>query len=426
MGLYDYLMILRARLLVFVVVLFLAVDVSAVASVLATPKYTAKTTLFFSSSATAASNRDLTEGLLYAQTLVRSYAEAATQPLVLDPVIRQLDLRTTAPALARSVSAVSPLGTVIIEIRATDPSGRLSLAIAQAVANQLARSVDDLAPTRATREPPVRVTTVAAGLVSREPTSPRTLLNIRVALLWGLLAAVALCIWLESVDPRIRTRRDLALITDVPAVGYLLESRRRWPFVARLFGGSRRWHRQLNHLMANFGSLRESRKLRTVLFLAPKDGSRAQQAMYSVGILSEQAGATVLMVDAGLRVATDGGGPGLSAVLAGQADWRDCLVQNTRTEPPFLPGGAPLFDPSAALSSPAMAAFLEEARAEYDVVLLACPAVLSAADGAALATLVDGVFVVGDRKDTRRVVLERALHDLELVKAPVSGVILAS
>jgi len=423
--LYDYLMVIRARLMVFVIVLFFALDVSAALSALTTPKYTAKTTVFFSSSAVGRSNRDLSEGLLYAQTLVRSYAEAATQPLVLEPVIEQLDLQTTPAALARSVSALAPLGTVIIEIRANDPSPQRSVAIAQAVARQLAVSVDQLAPTRATQEPPIRVSTVASGEVSARPTSPRTLLNIAVALLWGTLAGVALCIWLESVDPGVRLRRDVGLLTDAPTVGHLPKPMGRWrATVARLLGRSRGPYEQLAQLMTNFGSVREGGRLSTVLFLSPKDEDQPRRALRGLGILSAHTGASVLLVDADLRSGRAGDRPGLSSVLAGQVDWRDCLI-GPKNGPPTLPGGRPLIDPSAALASPAMAAFLAEARAEYDLVLLAAPPVLAASDGSALSTMVDGVLVVGDRRDARRIVLERALDALRLVKAPVRGVILA-
>jgi capsular polysaccharide biosynthesis protein len=423
--LYDYLMIIRARLAVFVIVVFFVVDVSAVLSALATPKYTAKTTILFSSSAVSGSDRSLSEGLLYTQTLVRSYAEVATQPLVLEPVIRNLRLETTPAALARSVSAVSPLGTAIIEIRAIDPSPRRSLAVAQAVARQLALSVDQLAPSRANQQGRIRATTVAPGIVSTQPTSPRTSLSLKVALLWGILAGTALCIWLESVDPRVRSRRDLGLLTDTPAVGHLPgRTVRSRAMETRRLGRSRRPYEQLAQLLTNFGSVRESNRLSTVLFVSPKVEDQPRRAMAGLGILSAQAGASVLLVDADLRTRKTADEAGLSSVLAGEVDWRTCLT-GPRDGPPTLLGGRPLIDPSAALASPAMAAFLAEVRAEFDLVLLAAPPVLTATDGLALSTMVDGVFVVADRKDMRRVVLRRALDALRLLKAPVSGVILA-
>jgi Mrp family chromosome partitioning ATPase len=192
----------------------------------------------------------------------------------------------------------------------------------------------------------------------------------------------------------------------------------------RPLGRARRPYEQLAQLLTNFGSVREGSRLSTVLFLSPKVGDQPRRAIAGLGILSAQAGTSVLLVDADLRSRRTDGRPGLSSVLAGEVDWRDCLT-GPRDGPRALVGGPPLIDPSAALASPAMTAFLAEVRAEYDLVLLAAPPVLAATDGLALSTMVDGVFVVSDRKDMRRVVLERALDALRLVKAPVSGVILA-
>lgn len=78
-------------------------------SMLATPQYRATTTLFFYISG-ADSTTQLLQGSTYAQNQVRSFALLAEQPVVLDPVIKQLNLmrrpcscRSKSPRLCRSI-----------------------------------------------------------------------------------------------------------------------------------------------------------------------------------------------------------------------------------------------------------------------------------------------------------------------------------
>ena len=63
---------------------------------------------------------DLAQGSNFAEKQMSSYAEVATSPRVLAPVIGQLGLRTTPKELSESVEVTVPVKTVILEISATD------------------------------------------------------------------------------------------------------------------------------------------------------------------------------------------------------------------------------------------------------------------------------------------------------------------
>jgi capsular polysaccharide biosynthesis protein len=125
----DYLQILRRRWLSALIVGIVVLLVVAVVTGLMTKKYTATTRLFFAVQGTE-SVSDLAQGSTFAEKQMTSYAQVATSPLVLDSVIRELDLPTTATELAKSVSATVPTNTVIIEIAATTTDPSLAAAIA--------------------------------------------------------------------------------------------------------------------------------------------------------------------------------------------------------------------------------------------------------------------------------------------------------
>jgi Mrp family chromosome partitioning ATPase/cell division protein FtsN len=133
--------------------------------------------------------------------------------------------------------------------------------------------------------------------------------------------------------------------------------------------------------------------------------------------------------------------PGLSDILVGNANWRDCI----RTVADIIMGrfemedimAAPGLDnlhiiesgpipanPSELLSSPAMATFLREVREEYDVVLIDTPPVLPVTDSAIVAGQADGVVLVYQAGKVGRLVLKRAKAHIESARGTVLGVVL--
>src|SRR5213594_1844025 len=133
--------------------------------------------------------------------------------------------------------------------------------------------------------------------------------------------------------------------------------------------------------------------------------------------------------------------PGLSNILVGSAQWRDCI----RTVADILMGrfemedimAAPGLDnlhiieagpvpanPSELLSTPAMAGFLLSVRDVYDVILVDTPPILPVTDSAIVASQADGVVIVYQAGKVGRLVLKRAKVHVENVGGKVWGVVL--
>ncbi|PYM73159.1 MAG: hypothetical protein DME03_16045, partial [Candidatus Rokuibacteriota bacterium] len=133
--------------------------------------------------------------------------------------------------------------------------------------------------------------------------------------------------------------------------------------------------------------------------------------------------------------------PGLSNILVGSAQWRDCI----RTVADILMGrfemedimAAPGLDnlhiieagpvpanPSELLSTPAMTGFLHSVRDVYDVVLVDTPPILPVTDSAIVASQADGVVLVYQAGKVGRLVLKRAKVHVENVGGKVWGVVL--
>ena len=141
MVLLDYWHIARKRWrLIASVTAVLTLAIGAL-SMNATPTYQATASVFFSLPF-GNSAGELSQGALFTQNQMQSYAELATTPAVLQPVIDDLDLNTTPAVLDNRVVAQASSGSVIIRIRATDAVPSQAANIANAVAEQLQVEVE--------------------------------------------------------------------------------------------------------------------------------------------------------------------------------------------------------------------------------------------------------------------------------------------
>ncbi|HEV8584865.1 MAG TPA: polysaccharide biosynthesis tyrosine autokinase [Methylomirabilota bacterium] len=133
--------------------------------------------------------------------------------------------------------------------------------------------------------------------------------------------------------------------------------------------------------------------------------------------------------------------PGLSDILVGNAQWRDCVrgvadilmgrfeMEDVMAAPGLdnlhiIEAGPIPANPSELLSTTAMTEFLRNVAAEYDIVLIDTPPILPVTDSAIVAGKADGVLLVYQAGKVGRLVLKRAKAHLESARAQVWGVVL--
>jgi len=115
---------------------------------------------------------ELVQGANYVQNLVQTYAMVATSPLVLQPVIDELDLEATPYGLAGSITVENELGTSVLSITVRDPSAETAQAIADAVAIELADAVAQLSPVTEDSGAAVRIERITPARLSNYPVAP--------------------------------------------------------------------------------------------------------------------------------------------------------------------------------------------------------------------------------------------------------------
>ncbi|MBO3096486.1 polysaccharide biosynthesis tyrosine autokinase [Cellulomonas dongxiuzhuiae] len=429
MELDEYLLALRKRWLVIAV---LAVVGGALAWAYAqsiTPAYRASASVF-ASVTEAESAGELVQGSTFVQNSVTSFGRLASMPAVLDPVIAELDLDTTAKELSKRVTADNPLNTVILEISTTGPDPQAAATISNAVARQLAVTVQGLSPRTQAGESAIQLSLVAPAVAPAVPFEPNTRFLTASGIAAGALLGVALALLLTLLDTRLRTRADVEKVSGLPVLGTIVRTRsaRAAYTTVRTEPGTPRAE-AFRRLQVNLQYLETGRRLRTIVVTSAM--AREGKTSTSVNLASAVAekGARVLLVDGDLRMPAIAealgleGGAGLTTVLIGRARLDDVVQTWGMPNLHVLTAGDRPPNPSQLLDSPAMHTLLEEAAREYDLVVIDAAPVLPVVDATLLGRRSDGVLLVTRLRSTRRQQLRSALAALERVGATCLGLV---
>lgn len=431
MSLGDFLGLLRRRWAWVAGVALLAVSVAGIGSAAADRSYTATSGVFFSLEF-GDSASDLAQGSTYTQNQVASYALLARTPTVLGPVIEREGLETDVAALAGQLSTSVVTDTVVVEIAATDRSPARAATIANAVAEQLGRVVEELAPVSDSGDPTVRATTVTVAEPPGAPTAPRTRLNLAVGLLAGLLLGVLAALARDVTDTRVRTQEDVQAISSLPLLAALdtgarPDGRRDLVVTAAPRSPQAEAFRGLRTAVQFVGIPGRALSL-LVTSARPAEGKSTVAANLAIAIA--EAGLRVLLVDADLRrpsvAETFGleGEAGLTSVLIGQAEVADVVQGWGAFGLHVLAAGPVPPNPSELLASPAMAALMARLEADYDAVIVDTSPMLAVTDPVVLSRVVSGTLLVGDVSALRRTDVRDSVTLLERAHARVVGMVL--
>lgn len=403
---------------------------AGVVSLIMRPTYTASASVYVSVQS-GSSAGELQQGSTYAENQVKSFAQIATMPIVLDPVIAELGLDVTAAELAKTVTATVPTNTAIIEIDVVGNDPTVTAATANEVSTRLVAVVGQLAPSGKDQEQAVVATVVAPAAIPTEWTSPRVLLNVALGLLLGLLVGLGQAVLRSRLDTRVVREDDIALVTDSSVIGtigfdknFALE-----PLVMAADPHSPRAE-AFRRLRTNLQFLTLEGKRRVLVVTSSIAGEGKSTTAINIATTLADAGESVLLIEADLRRPKIGtylkleGAAGLSTVIIGRAELADVVQPVGANGLHVLAAGQLPPNPAELLASDAMKKLLEQASASYDTVLLDCPPLLPVTDAAVLANLAAGALVVVRSGFVTRPELADALQSVGLAGGRVLGLVL--
>jgi polysaccharide biosynthesis transport protein len=306
-----------------------------------------------------------------------------------------------------------------------------------------------------------------------EPDTPiggETANTMLVGAVLGLALGLVLAFVRETLDTSIGTIEDVEAYLGVPVLGVVphIDSREtvqrileRRPALAQIDPEALLSHSLLithfdpkspvaeayRTLRTNIQFARMERSGKVLVVSSPTLQEGKTTTIVNLALTMAQSGQKTLLIGANMRrpsihrffgIERE---PGLSNILVGSAQWRDCI----RTVADILMGrfemedimAAPGLDnlhiieagpvpanPSELLSTPAMTGFLHSVRDVYDVILVDTPPILPVTDSAIVASQADGVVLVYQAGKVGRLVLKRAKVHVENVGGKVWGVVL--
>lgn len=170
---------------------------------------------------------------------------------------------------------------------------------------------------------------------------------------------------------------------------------------------------------------------KTITVSSYKSGEGKTTNAINIAIAFSQLGKKVLLIDADLRRPTIHkklhieDTKGLSSVLAGFTSVEECVV-NVSQCMDVVPSGAIPPNPAEILDSAAMDRFLENAKLDYDYIIIDTPPLGVVADPLIVAPKTDGVVVVVKQKFTRHDDFEKSMESIKLSQSRILGVVLNS
>jgi capsular exopolysaccharide synthesis family protein len=426
----DYVSIVRKRWVSIFLAAFLVVAAAVAATMLATPIYEARSQVYVSVR-TGGTTSDLVQGSNYTQRQVKSYSDLVTSPLVLDPVIEDLQLDQTPQDLARSITASPVLDTSLINIAVTDEDPSRAALVADALAQSLSVQVGELEQPTADGQSPVLISTVRPAVEPGSPASPSPLRNIAVGLFLGFALGFGVAIVREMMDTKVRSEEHVAQVTDSAVISSIAHDD------AALDDHLIVQSNPMSHVAESF------RRLRTNLqFLSAEDHGRAlivtsslpgegkSTTAANLALTLADSGARVILVDADLRRPSVAdymgleGSAGLTTVLIGRASVDDVVQPWGAGYLHVLTSGQIPPNPSELLGSQAMSHLLAELAQRYDHVIIDTPPLLPVTDAAVLSRLTGGAIIVAGAHKVHRHQLEEGIRSLETVNARVLGIVL--
>ncbi|TQS92789.1 polysaccharide biosynthesis tyrosine autokinase [Arthrobacter sp. TS-15] len=430
MDLRDYLHLLRRNWILIAGLTAVGLLLSASASLLVKPTYTADTQLFVAIQ-NSGTVQELQQGNTFSQARVQSYVKTVTSPIVLQPAIDELGLEDTAEQLASKVRATADLNTVLINISAVDESPARAAAIAQAVANSLVKAIDGLESPKAGGTSPVRLSVISPAVAPTTPSAPNTRMNIVVGLLAGLAAGAGAAVLRTTLDTRVRGEADVRRITEAAVLGGIAFSSdvAASPLLTQTGSQSPRAEsfRQLRTNL-RFADISGSAKTLAVTSSLPGEGKSTTAV--NLAIAMAQSGQSVCLIDADLRRPMVGDylnldqNVGLTTVLIGAADINDVLQPWGDDRLFVMTSGRIPPNPSEILGSDEMKTLVARLEQVFDCIIIDAPPLLPVTDAAVLSQHVGGVVVVVGSQKVRQQELVRALESLEMVDAKLLGVVL--
>lgn len=210
--------ILKRKWLIIIITIIALIIGSVYSIYMVTPMYKSDTTLMVNgskglSATDIAASFDL-GSINLSQKLVVTYGEIVKSRIVMEQVIERLELDLTYAELMRKTTSQQVGSTEILRISVEDQNPEQAALIANTISDVFVKEVMRILKVN-------NVETIDVAIPSENPFNIKTMLNIAIATVLGLMVSVFLSFLMEYMDQTIKTEKDVEKHLGLPVVGVI-------------------------------------------------------------------------------------------------------------------------------------------------------------------------------------------------------------
>jgi capsular polysaccharide biosynthesis protein len=362
-----------------------------------------------------------------AAALVPTYAELVRSRLILEPAVARLGLPLSIEKLQRDVRGEAVNDTRLLTIRVRAGAPLEAVAVANAIAAELARYVSDQATPPGAAGSPTSQESMPVSLRILEPAAeaerirPRTGFTMQFGALAALFGALAACVVAEALRPRVRDEQDLTLIAP-DVLGSVNGGLSRESLSASHYGGP------YQILAAKIARAEPGRAAGSLLVLGAQGGDGSSSVALNLAATMARGGARVVLLDLGrsrdiLKLKRQYAR--IPRTPIPQVRFDGVTLERFRVAPELnLVVAAPSGSGSRPINQQQARGLTDLLLSDADVLIVHAPSLKRSHDALVWARTLGRTLLVARRDHTRRQSVTNALGSLEDVQARLVGAVL--
>lgn len=181
-----------------------------------TPIYQSSTQILVNQKQSNQQNQIQSQEIQANLQLINTYNVIIKSPTILNKVIDELDLNTSASDLADQITVTNENNSQVVNITVQDENAARAVEIANTVADVFESEVKKLM-----NIDNVNILSPAELPDNPSPIKPNKMLNMAIALVIGLLVSVGVAFVLEYLDTTVKTEKDIEELINIPILGYI-------------------------------------------------------------------------------------------------------------------------------------------------------------------------------------------------------------
>lgn len=426
----DFLGYLKKFLIPMIVVAVLATGASIFYNLtIKTPMYKTSTTVVLaqSTSETAAASVTLND-ISINQKLVATYTEIVKSKLVLEQVINDLKLDTTAEKLAKHVTVAAIEDTEILKITVEDDNRIAAAQIANKIADVFTKEIVNIYQLN-------NVSVIDVAQVTDKQSNNTTVRDAIIAALISIFGISAIAFIIYYFDDTIKYNEDLEKKINLPIAGKVIKA----DFTKKAAGDELLVDKypksivseSIKSLRTNLQFSNVDRGFKTILITSANASEGKSFVSSNLAVSFAQANKKVLLIDCDLRkgrlhkLFNLPNLNGFSTLLTDDLEnYKKYIVKTHIKNLSIIPRGVYPPNPSELLGSQKCKDLIVALKSKYDIIIFDGAPCNGVTDSVIMSTNVDETLIVTRDAHTPKSTLDATRESLQKVNAHITGIVL--